>query len=428
MTISPWILLFLAVPVLLLGEFLVRRIGLLSRFNIPAPVAGGLLVCLAILAANLAGVAITLEQKVDETWWNWLVLTEPEVAQRPMVDVIRPFLVAFFVCIGLNASWGLVKRASWQLPLFCALSGGLAILQNALGMSVATMLGESPLLGLLCGSIALTGGHGTAIGFSDVIVEAGYPSAAVVGIAAATFGLVAAGLLGGPVGGRLIAKHGLRSTEPKLGPVPGSAIVESEPAPGLVNDLRALAQYGRTAVAHLLVVALCIKLGAWVSFGITQVGLTFPVYIGAMLVGVLIRNLFYATGITWIDTRVIDLLGSVFLGIFLSMAMMALNLIELANTATSMMIILGLQVLMMAAYATFVTYRFMGRDYDAAVMAAGHCGFGLGATPAAVANMKTLVEKYGSAPRAFLIIPLVGAFLIDFINSLIITGYLNLFG
>ncbi|MCB9667346.1 MAG: sodium/glutamate symporter [Myxococcales bacterium] len=427
MTISPWILLLLAVPVLLLGEALVRHIGVLSRFNIPAPVAGGLSVCVLILFANLAGVAVTLEQRVDETWWNWLVLTEIEAAQRPMVDVIRPFLVAFFVCIGLNASWGLVKRASWQLPLFCAISGLLAILQNALGMTVATLLGESPLLGLLCGSISLTGGHGTAIGFSDVIVAAGYPSAAVVGIASATFGLVAAGLLGGPVGGRLMRVHELRSTEPTNTHPPDGGVVEVAPS-GLIGDIKALGREVRPTIAHLLIIALCIKLGAWVSFGMTQLNLTFPVYIGAMLVGVAIRNICYATGIKWINTRIIDLWGSVFLGIFLSMAMMALNLIELANTAGSMIVILALQVIMMAAFAYFVTYRVMGQDYDAAVMSAGHCGFGLGATPAAVANMKTLVEKYGAAPRAFLIIPLVGAFLIDFINSLIITGYLNFFG
>ncbi|QQR89711.1 MAG: sodium/glutamate symporter [Myxococcales bacterium] len=424
MKISPWILLVLAVPVLLLGEQFVKRIRVLNRFNIPAPVVGGLFVCVLILAANLMGLDITLEQKIQVPWWNWLVLTETQLFDNPSVDMIRPFLVAFFVCIGLNASWGLVKQASWQLPLFCLLAGGLTIVQNLTGIVAATALGESPLLGLLCGSISLTGGHGTAIGFSDVIVEAGYSSASVVGVAAATFGLVAAGLLGGPVGGRLLKKNKLEADKD-----PNSDSEEStgqeETTTGFFYEVGQLHSSGQRAVFHLIIVVLCIKAGAWVSAGIEAVGLTFPVYIGAMIVGVITRNVIYFIKPDLIQTWLVDLLASVFLGIFLSMAMMGLNLIELANAAGPMLIILGLQVLVMGLYAYFITFRVMGKDYDAAVMAAGHCGFGLGATPAAVANMKAITEKFGPAPRAFLVLPLVGAFLIDFINSLVILGYLN---
>ena len=433
MSISPWLILALAVPVLLAGEFLVRKIGFLSRFNIPAPVAGGLVVSIVVWIVNVSGIELALDTKVDTRWWNWFVLPEPDwlAEPPPKQDVYRIFLVGFFVSIGLNASWNLAKRAGRQLAWFSLFAALLVFLQNGVGVALASALGESPLLGLLCGSIALTGGHGTAIGFSDVIVEAGYESASVVGIAAATFGLVFAGLLGGPVGGYLIKKRNLKADDgddptgrPSLGM--DKALT---PAPsGFVAETKAVISYGKSALLHLFIILVCIKVGAWVSLFITKADLTFPVYIGAMMVGVLSRNVIDAIKPGLMNTRLIDLFAAVFLGVFLSVALMALNLIQLANAAGPMLVILFAQVAVMAVFALVVTFNVMGRDYDAAVMAAGHCGFGLGATPAAVANMKALTEKYGSAPRAFLIIPLVGAFLIDFINSSIITFYLNALG
>jgi glutamate:Na+ symporter, ESS family len=422
MTISPWFAVALALPVLLLGEWLVRRVAVLARFNIPAPVASGLLISTAILIFNLAGGELKFSTKTDAAWWTWLVTTEIEWQKQPALDVSRPFLVAFFTCIGLNASWSLVKKGSVQVLVFLGLAGGLAIFQNVIGVGLAKLMGVSPLLGLVCGSVAMSGGHGTALGFADVLQEAGLPAAGVVGVAAATFGLVCGGLLGGPIGGGLIRKFGLKSN--------AAAGVHLEAgssgATGILTDLKSLAGAGRKFGIHFLVLLVCIKLGSWVSYFIQETGITFPVYVGAMLLGLGLRNAVDASGGRWIKTEIVDTLASVMLGVFLAIAMMSLNLIELASAAGPMLVILAVQVSVMALFAWFVTFRLMGRDFDAAVMAGGHCGFGLGATPNAVANMKVLVEKFGPAPRAFLVVPIVGAFLIDFVNATNITIFLNL--
>ncbi len=423
MSLSPWLTVALAIPVLLLGEWMICRLPLLSRFNIPAPVVGGLLVSLILLAGNLTGLwPAHFESKIAAQWWTWLVTIEPEWIHAPAKNANLPFLVAFFTCIGLNASWSLVKRGSVQVLIFLILSTGLAVVQNLLGVGLAKLMGAPPLLGLVCGSITLIGGHGTALGFAGELEKAGLPGAAVVGVAAATFGLVAGGLLGGPVGGGLIRKHALKSAAPAL-PHIGT---EESTAPGILTDLRAMVRGGVDAGVHLVVVLVCIKIGAWVSYLIQQSGITFPVYMGAMLVGLAVRNGLDLAGKPWIQTERIDLVASLALGLFLSMAMMSLNLIELAEAALPMLVILAMQTVIMAFFAWFVTFRAMGRDFDAAVMAGGQCGFGLGATSNAVASMKVLVEKFGPAPRAFLVVPIVGAFLIDLVNAVNITAFLNL--
>lgn len=422
-TLSAWWPVVLAIPVLLLGETLVRRIGILSRFDIPAPVVGGLLMSLAVLAVNVSGVwPAQFAMKVSAQWWTWLVSTGPEWTGAPAKNVNLPFLVGFFTCIGLNASWDLVRRGSWQVVLFLALSTVLALIQNVVGVGLAKLLDVSPLLGVVCGSVTLTGGIGTAMGFAADFEKAGLSNAATAGMAAATFGLVVGGLIGGPVGGGLVRRWGLRSTAS-----PATHLEDAGThASGILQDLRELAGLGRSALAHFLLLCFCIKAGSWVSYFIQQAGLTFPVYVGAMLVGLTLRNALDLAGVRVIQTEVVDTFASALLGLFLAVAMMSLNLIELANAAVPMLIILTAQVAVMAAFAWWITFRFMGRDYDAAVMASGHCGFGLGATPNAVANMKSLVESFGSAPRAFLVVPIVGAFLIDLTNALNITLFLNL--
>ena len=208
MTIPAWFAVALAIPVLLLGEFLVRRIKLLSRFNIPAPVVGGLLLSLLILAGNLTGwLAAKFETGVAAPWWTWLVTIEPEWVNAPSKNVNQPFLIAFFTCVGLNASWSLVKKGSSWVLIFLAISTVLAVAQNLLGVPLAKMMGQSPLLGLVCGSLTLAGGVGTALGFAPELEKAGLQGAAAVSVAAATFGLVAGGLLGGPLGGWLIKRR-----------------------------------------------------------------------------------------------------------------------------------------------------------------------------------------------------------------------------
>lgn len=422
LTVSAWFAVVLAIPVLLLGEWLVRRVRWLLRFNIPTPVVGGLLISLLMLAGNLSGLfPARFQTSVTAPWWTWLVTVEPDWRHSPARNVNLPLLVAFFTCIGLNASWTLIKRGSGQVLLFLLLAGTLAILQNALGLGLARLLDVSPLLGIVCGSVTMTGGHGTAMGFAADIELAGLPNATVVGVAAATFGLVAGGLLGGPLGGALIRKHGLAST----GDVPAELAAERPGKKGILGDFHALARWGKVLVPHALLLLACVKLGTWASYFIQQTQITFPVYIGAMLLGVLVRNISDLAGARWIQSDVINGLASVTLGLFLAIAMMSLNLIELANTALPMLIILMVQTGFVALFAWCVTFRVMGRDFDAAIMAGGHCGFGLGATPNAIANMKALVERFGPAPRAFLVVPIVGAFLIDFINALNITFFLN---
>lgn len=420
-SLAPWWLLACAPPVLLLGEEVLRRTPFLRRYNIPEPVVGGLLVCLLVLALKAGGVAdLRFDTRVTAGWWTWLVTPEIEWAARPAKGVNLPFLLGFFTCIGLNATWRVVRQGSWQLPLFLGIATILAVFQNVIGVALARLLGQSPLLGLVCGSLSLTGGHGTALGFAHTLEQAGLPSAATLGAAAATFGLVFGSLIGGPVATRLIRRHRPEAVATRAG---GSD--EAGAGTGLAANLKALASFGGRAVFHLLLLAVVIKAGAWLSWALQRAGVVFPAYMGAMIVGVALRNAVDLSGRAWIDSRVVDLIGALLLGIFLSMAMMGLDLSELAANAGPMLVILFTQVAFIACFTTWVTYRFMGGDYDAAVIAAGHCGFGLGATPNAVANMDSLVRRHGVAPRAFVIVPTVGALLIDLTNSLNITWFLN---
>ncbi len=418
---SPWNLLLFAIPVLLLGEALVKRTALLRRFNIPAPVVGGLLVSIIVLFANKTGVFDgAILTKTNAKWWTWLITTELDWSKSPSLDVNRPFLVAFFTCIGLNASWSLMKRGSVQIPIFLLLSATLAVIQNLVGVGLAKLMHVQPLLGLVCGSVTLTGGHGTALGFAADLEAAGLKGAAVIGVAAATFGLVTGGLLGGPIGGRLIQRNALKPAIETNVHLEAGKANES----GILVDVRALMKFGTATLIHLLVLFTCLKAGAWVSYLIQKTHMTFPVYMGAMLFGMAFRNVADVLGLR-LRTEIIDTLASVILGIFLATAMMSLNLADLANAALPMLVILSVQVVVMAAYAWFITFPIMGHDFDAAIMSGGHCGFGLGTTANAVANMKTLVERFGPSPRAFLVVPIVGAFLIDFLNSITISFFIT---
>lgn len=422
MTVSPWLPVIAAVPVLMLGEWLVQRVRVLGRFNIPAPVVGGLLVSLGVLAFNLAGAGkLEFATQVSARWWTWLVTIEPEWANAPAKNVNLPMMIGFFTCIGLNATWDVVRRGSLMLVVFWCLATALAALQNAAGIAMAKLLGVSPLLGVVCGGITMTGGHGSAIGFADVLETMGLQNAAVLGATAATIGLVAGGLIGGPVGGSLIRQRGLKPEAGGAVHLEGGATGEA----GIAQDARALLKLGRVAMTHGLLVLVCVKAGAWLSHFIEMTGMKFPVQIGAMIAGVLMRNAFDLSGKRWIQSEAVDVIASVLLAFFLTVAMMSLNLIELANAALPMLVIVAVQVALVAAFARWITFPCTGRDFDAAVMAGGHCGFGLGATPNAVANMKALVDRYGPAPRAFFIVPLTGAILIDFSNSLNITLFLN---
>jgi ESS family glutamate:Na+ symporter len=305
----------------------------------------------------------------------------------------------------------------------------LAVAQNVVGVLIAIPMGMHPLFGVLNGSVTLTGGPATGLAFAPAFEQAGVPGASTVAIAAAMVGIVSGGLIGGPVGTVLIERYRLRR---RLGqtrhedPPIATQIVEAQ-----LHEPADTAPAGEDKESYALLKALVVILIAmWIGSGVsgwfTRIGVTLPAYIGAMLVAAVIRNFDDATGLIRLSQKTIDDLGSVALSLFLVLALMTLRLWELAGLALPMVAILVVQVTLIAAVCFWPMFQAMGRDYDAAVMSGGLCGFMLGTTANAMANMEALVDRYGPAPRAFLVVPMVGAFFIDFVNAVIITICLNI--
>jgi ESS family glutamate:Na+ symporter len=392
----------LAAVVLFAGYGIRRRVPILDRFNIPAPVVGGFLFAAIALGLRQADL---LQLQFDTTLQS-------------------PFMIAFFTCIGLGASLGLLKIGGPQVLLFWLLASLMAVIQNAAGVGLALAMDVHPFLGLITGSITMTGGHGTGAAFGKLLEEQyQFPGAVTLAMAAATFGLVSGGLLGSPVGTRLINRGNLKPAPAPAGSTPRgfeAAGINEEIAPEATGD----APTAYLLLKVLAIILVCMWMGGLLSGWMGRF-VTLPGYIGAMIVAAVVRNLADATRVVRIEPRVVDDLGTIALSLFLTMALMSLRLWELIDLALPMLVILLVQVGLLAAFTYWVTFRLMGRDYDAAVMAAGHCGFGLGATPNAVANMRALEERFGPAPRAFLVVPMVGAFFIDFTNAIIITAYIN---
>jgi ESS family glutamate:Na+ symporter len=394
----------LAAVILFVGYGIRRRVGVLSRYNIPAPVIGGFLFAAVALALRLQGV----------------MAFEFDTALQ------TPLMIAFFTTIGLGASLALLKVGGPQVLLFWGLASLLAAVQDGVGVLLAKLLGVHPFLGLIAGSITMTGGHGTGAAFGKLMEDQyAFSGAVTLAMAAATFGLVSGGLIGGPVATTLIGRNRLKTPGPGTA-APAAPQIE---AMGLDSEIdtepAGEAPTAYTLLKTITVILVAMWAGSLLSRWLGQY-VTLPAYIWAMIIAALLRNGDDALRRISLDQRVVDDLGTIALSLFLAMALMSLRLWELLDLAIPMLVILTVQVAMMASFAYFVTYRFMGRDYDAAVMAGGHCGFGLGATPNAVANMEAIVERFGHAPRAFLVVPMVGAFFIDFTNALIITAYINL--
>ena len=426
MIIPAFYALLLALPVLLLGEWFNHRIAFLSKFSIPPPMAGGIVVATIVFIYNLSGYShLSFSIETDASWWTWLISSEIEWFTHPAKNIHLPFLMIFFTSIGMNASWALVKKGSYQVALFWMIALGLAIMQNVLAVGIAIGLGEHPLMGLICGSASMTGGHGTALGFATKFEEFGLEGANVIGAASATFGLIIGGLLGAPLGSILIRRHKLEK-HPEISDTIHLESGESAPA-GILQDIYALMKMPMATLKHILMFLVVIKLGVWLSYYLKSLGVTFPVYIGSMIVAVALRNILEAFNLNWIDTEIVDIIGGVCLNIFLAVALLSIDFMDLLGSALPMIIILVCQTCMTAFVTYFITIRVMGKDYEAAVMSAGFYGFTMGAVPNALANMRIIVEKYGPAPRAFLVIPLVGAFLIDFTNALNITFFMNFF-
>ena len=375
--------LFAAVLALFAGGALKKRIRFLEKFCIPAPVIGGLLFAVASCVLYAAGI---MEFSFDETLKNVC-------------------MVLFFTSVGFQANLKVLKSGGVQLVVLLVCVVTLMALQNTLAVGLASLLGLDPLVGLCTGSIPMVGGHATAGAFGRVLQEEmGVNGAVTMATAAATFGLVAGSLLGGPLGRRLIVRHDLLKTAVKED---DSLLVEDEE-----KHHRKVSMY-QPAVYQLVI---AMGAGTVVSALLTKTGLTFPIYIGAMLVAAVIRNVGEFTGRYVVHMGEIEDLGNIALSLFLGIAMITLKLWELAELALPLVV-----------FAYFVVFNVMGRDYDAAVLTAGTCGFGMGATPNAMANMQAITQRYVPSVKAFLLVPLVGSLFADFFNSLVITFFINLF-
>ena len=388
--------------ILFVGYGLKKLIPPLARYNIPAPVAGGLPVAGVLTFAYLR---------------HWQPLVFDTTLQTPL-------MIAFFTSVGFGASITLLRRGGPLVIAFTIIASVVAAAQNVVGGLAAMALGQHPLMGVLAGSVTLTGGPATGLAFAPLFEKAGVAGASTLAVAAAMVGIVAGGLLGGPIGTFLMERHARR---PKPQPVSGTLAHLAEPQfPEQVASVPAgedVEAYG--LIKHLVLMMTAMWLGSWGSGWMASAGLTLPAYIGAMLVAAVFRNIDDVTGLVGMSQRTIDDLGNVALALFLVMALMTLRLWELGGLIGPLVAILALQVALVALVCLFVIPRLMGRDYDAVVMSGGFCGFMLGTTANAMANMGALVERYGPAPKAYLVVPLVGAFFIDFVNALLITVALN---
>lgn len=379
---------------LFVGLGVLQRVPVLRRYNIPAAVVGGLLVALVIFAARE---------------FNWATVQFDTTLQAPL-------MTAFFTSIGLSASVSLLRTGSRQALVFLALAAFMAVVQALIGIGTAVAFGESPLLGVLMGPAAMAGGPATALAFAPQFAEVGVESAETVAIAAAMAGIVLGGLAGGPVATRLLETNNLRAAAQPVSAAPAPAEPTAEHDESDVVDV----------LKGVTVLLVAMGIGAWLGGVMKAAGLTLPGYVGAMLIGAAIRNLDDATGWLKIPKAVTERAGVICLTLFLAVALMNLRLWELTSIAMPLLVNLLLQVILVALFCWFVVFKVMGRDYDAAVMSGGFTGFMLGTTANAMAVMRTIVERFGPSPRAFLVAPIVGAFFIDFTNALVITTFLNL--
>ena len=373
--------LFLAVALYLLGMAIVNRIGFLNRFLIPAPVVGGLIFATLALVLKTTGIVeITLDTSLQTL-----------------------FMIAFFTTIGLGASFKLIKLGGKLLVIYLLLCGVTVFLQNVIGVSFAGLFGIDPLLGVMAGAVSMNGGHGGAAAYGQTIEDLGISSALAVGMAAATLGLICGSISGGPVARYLIKKNDLKPASGKI-----EEYVEKDERP--IKE--------RSFMIQVALLTFSMAAGTYLGDLFTNVtGFVLPSYIGAMFVAVIVRNLADRFIKGTVNMREINLIGDISLAIFLSMALMSIKLWEVADLALPLIGIILIQVIVLVLYAIFVMFPMLGKDYDAAVMISGFLGHGLGATPNAMANMAATVSKYGPSRTAFLIVPIVGAFLIDVVFS-----------
>ena len=376
-----------AIILLLLGRWIKRRVNFFEKFFIPAPVIGGTLFSIILLVGH-----------------------QTETFTFTFNDDIKNLLmIAFFTTVGFSASLKILKKGGVGVALFLLAAVILVILQDIIGPVLAKALGINPLLGLAAGSIPLTGGHGTSGAFGPYLEDLGATGATVVAVASATYGLIAGCLIGGPIARRLMIKNNLKPTENKEGvdnSLLGSATEVTE----------------ESLFSAVVYIGIAMGIGALINNMLAKAGIKFPVYLMGMVVAAIIRNIldFNQKQLPFSE---IGIVGNISLSLFLSMALMSMKLWQLIDLAVPLIIILLVQTVLMAFFAYFITFNIMGRDYDAAVMSTGHCGFGLGATPNAMANMETFTKANGQSVKAFFIIPIVGSLFIDFINAGVIQTF-----
>ncbi|WP_436854606.1 sodium/glutamate symporter [Staphylococcus caeli] len=384
----------------LLGVYIVNHVNILKRLCIPAPVIGGLL--FAILVAILQSLNI-LTIKLDSEF------------------IQNFFMLAFFTTIGLGASLKLLKLGGKVLILYFIFCGILAFFQNVIGVSLAKVLNIPPLLGLTAGSMSMEGGHGNAAAYGQTIKDLGIDSAVTAALAAATLGLVAGGLIGGPVVKYLINKHQLQPEQAEAmtkdyGKSESNSYLHQRMAPTTVFLLQ------------FSIVAICMAIGSYIGNTFTDVtGINIPIYVGAMFVAVIIRNISEYGNLQLIDMKIVDSISDISLSLFLSIALMSIQLTEIYQLAIPLIIIVLVQVIFIILFSVFILFRGLGKNYDAAVMVGGFIGHGLGATPNAMANLDVITKKYGTSPKAYLVVPIVGAFLIDLLGVPIVTTFINVF-
>lgn len=391
-----------ATLVLLLGRLLVKKIKFLQDFNIPEAVAGGLIAAAIIFSIyHWAGISFQFEKSLQNA-----------------------FMLVFFSSIGLSADFSRLKQGGIPLVIFLIVVSVLIFIQNAVGVSLASAFGLDPKIGLITGSITLTGGHGTGAAWAETFTKQyGLPGVMEMAMASATFGLVAGGLIGGPVARRLVnnMKRGKKAYTKKVDTSADQYDGETFEEKDHVRFITA-----SSTIETMALFAACLAFSSVMAANFSDLGL--PQFVWALGFGVLLRNILTKVFKFDMFDRAIDVFGNASLSLFLAMALMSIKLWELAGLAGPMLIILLIQTLVMILYGYFITFRVMGKDYDAAILTAGHCGFGLGATPTAVANMQSVTETFGPSHKAFLIVPLVGAFFVDLINLGAITWFVKFLG
>ena len=398
---------------LIVGMVLTRKVAFLQKFCVPSPVSGGII--FSLLTLMLYG-WFHVEVSFDGTLKN-------------------VFMLAFFTSVGFQSDLKVLKQGGRLLIIMLSLLVVMIAMQNLMPMGITRLMGVDPLIGMAAGSISMTGGHGTAGGFASVLEGMGLQGAGTIGMAAATFGLIAGSMIGGPLAERIIrTKLTHEQMQPQNEEIdPAMAGIESDEASPTGRAKRVstneqeFQQYAKATYCILLVMGG----GTLLSWLFAKTGITFPTYFGALILAAITRNMLGFVSFK-ADDKLLDMeriisVGNICLSMFLGMAMISLKLWELQSLALPLIVILASQVLMMALFARLVAFPLLGRDYDAAVLCAGMCGFGLGATPNAMANMSAVCYKYHYTVKPFLIVPIIGAMFADFINTGIITLFLNIF-